>query len=313
MTNNNKPLISIIVPVYNVSPYLVKAINSLRVQSMQNIEIICVDDCSTDNSLEILRKFIGIDPRIKLLAHEKNYGVSCARNTALKIAKADYIMFLDPDDYTSPNFCETMYKAINESDYDLAVCNVNIEISPSMNGRNRGYTNDKNYANIKTSWVWNKIWKKSLMDKYEVKFPEGILGEDACFKNCYYIISNQKVNIINEKLYTYLIRIDSLMSAFDTLDNPVVFDCFAVAENTYNFYKKHNKLNEIYQHYFKSLGIAFKFLTEKNYNKIAEVMKKSLETKPEFKIYNYGLEVNNMKCEVPKEIIEKILSLRKNF
>ena len=135
-----KPLISIIIPVYNVSGYLVRALTSIVNQTLQNIEILCVDDCSTDNSLKILEDFSKKDTRIKIFKHDKNLGVSCTRNTALKHAKADYLMFLDPDDYVASKFCEKMYEAITKNDLDLVVCGVNVEIASDMT-YNRGYSN----------------------------------------------------------------------------------------------------------------------------------------------------------------------------
>lgn len=197
-------------------------------------------------------------------------------------------MFLDPDDWFEPTMCEKMYSKITGGEYDIVVCNVNTEVAKDMDGKNRGYTNERDYATINTSWCWNKIWKKSILDKFNITFPDGLLGEDACFKNCYYIVSNQKVGIVNEKLCNYLVRKDSLMSAFDTLDNSVVFDCFGIGEFTYQFYKKHGFLEHAYPHYFKSMGLGIKFLTEKNYDRVAKIICESLKTKPDIRIVENG-------------------------
>lgn len=308
--NQSKSLISIIIPVYNVGKYLEKALLSVINQTMTNIDIICVDDCSTDNSLEILQKFEKIDSRIKVLKHSKNLGVSCARNTGLAVVKTDYIMFLDPDDSYLPNICELMFEKMVSEDLDLVVCNVNIIMDLGMT-YNRGYTNDRNYATVRSAWVWNKIWRKSILDKYKIKFPEGLLGEDAYFKNCYYVISSGKVGIIENKLYNYLIRQDSLMSAFDTLDNPVVFDCFSIGELTYKFFKEHGVLNQAYEHYFKSMGLGIKFLTEKNYDKIAKIVFTSLQTKPEIKIGKGCFVANGIEYIIEEKIVDRVKKLFK--
>lgn len=297
------PLVSVIIPVYNVSPYLARSINSVINQTLNDIEIICVDDASTDNSLEILENFAKNDNRTKVLKHEKNLGVSCARNTALDVAKADYFMFLDPDDWYEPTICEKMYNKIHNNDYDVVVCNAKITLSEEMNGKNRGYTNERDYATINSAWSWNKIFKRKIIAEYDIKYPEGLLGEDAYFKNCYYIVSNKKVGIIDERLYNYYIRKDSLMSAFDTMDNPVVFDCFAIGELTYNFYKEHNFLSEVYQHYFKSMNIGTKFLTEKNYDKAVKIICNSLKNKKEIKIKNDCFCVNDREYRIVNTII----------
>lgn len=297
------PLVSIIIPVYNVSQYLIKSINSVRNQTLQDLEIICVDDASTDNSLSILEDFAKIDNRIKVLKHDKNLGVSCARNTALEIAKSDYLMFLDPDDWYEPTICEKMYNKIHNSNYDVVVCNVAITVSDDMNGRNRGYTNEKNYATINNSWSWNKIFKRKIIEEYKIRFPEGLLGEDAYFKNCYYAVSNRQVGIINEKLCNYFVRKNSLMSAFDTLDNPAVFDCFSIGELTYKFYKEHGYLGEAYQHYFKSMGIGIKFLSAKNYDRAVDIICNSLKQKREIRIKDKCFFVNGKEYTINNDVV----------
>lgn len=302
-TNNLIPKISVIVPVYNVEPYLERSLNSAINQTFKDIEIICVDDKSTDNSLSILENYAKKDNRIKVLKHNKNLGVSCTRNTALQVAKADYLMFLDPDDWYETTMCEKMYQKIYNSDYDIVVCNVAITISNDMNGKNRGYTNERDYATIKSSWSWNKIFKKSILDKYHIKYPEGLLGEDAYFKNCYYVVSNRNVGIINEKLCNYFVRKDSLMSAFDTMDNPVVFNCFDIGELTYKFFKEHNFLNEAYPHYFKSMGLGIKFLTEKNYDKVINIICNSLKNKKEIILKEKVFLANNIEYNINNDYI----------
>jgi GT2 family glycosyltransferase len=93
-----KPLVSVIVPIYNVEKYLSKSLNSLKGQTLKNIEIICVEDCSTDGSMKVLERIARTDKRIKIVKHKINSGLSEARNTGISIASAPYIMFLDSDD-----------------------------------------------------------------------------------------------------------------------------------------------------------------------------------------------------------------------
>ena len=300
-----KPLISIIIPVYNVDKYLVRALTSIVNQTLQNIEILCVDDCSTDNSLKILEDFSKKDTRIKIFKHDKNLGVSCTRNTALKHAKADYLMFLDPDDYVVSKFCEKMYETITKNDLDLVVCGVNVEIASDMT-YNRGYSNEKNYANINTNWVWNKIFKKDLIIKHDIKFPEGLLGEDAYFCNCYKLVSNDNFSTINEKLYTYYVRKDSLMSAIDTPDNNVMLDCFKIGDLTYNFFKKHNSLNRVYISFFRSINYGINHFTEKNYNMLANEIHKLLLNKPEIKIGTNCFVANNTEFTINRDVFDRV-------
>lgn len=300
-----KPLISIIVPVYNVSKYLYRALTSITNQTLQDIEILCVDDYSTDNSLKILKDFSKKDTRIKVFKHSQNLGVSCTRNTALKYAKADYLMFLDPDDYVVSKFCEKMYETITKDNLDLVVCGVNVEVANDMT-YNRGYSNEKNYANINTNWVWNKIFKKDLIIKHDIKFPEGLLGEDVYFCNCYKLVSNNKFSTTDEKLYTYYVRKDSLMSAIDTPDNNVMLDCFKIGNLTYNFFKKYNSLDKVYTSFFRSINYGINHFTEKNYDMLANEIHKLLLDKPKIKIGDDCFIVNNTEFTINKDVFDRV-------
>src|SRR5690606_8777138 len=118
MNRQNNPLVSVIVPVYNVEQYLDECLNSIRQQTYENIEIIVVEDCSTDDSLNTLTKHLK-DPRVKLIQHEKNSGLSAARNTGIDAAKGDYIMFADSDDLVHLSLIELCVKYAISNDADL--------------------------------------------------------------------------------------------------------------------------------------------------------------------------------------------------
>lgn len=111
--------LSIIVPVYNVEKYLSKCLESLIHQTLQDIEIICVDDGSTDSSLEILKSFAKTDSRIKVFS-QKNQGQSAARNLALKHAKGEYLGFVDSDDWVDLDYFEKLYRVAKSSNCDIA-------------------------------------------------------------------------------------------------------------------------------------------------------------------------------------------------
>lgn len=119
---NNNPKISVIIPVFNSEKYLDKAIESILIQSFNDFEIICVDDGSTDNSLKVCYQKAENDNRIKVI-HQENKGVSAARNKGIEAAKADYIVFLDADDYYTNDALETMYNDITREDADAAFYN----------------------------------------------------------------------------------------------------------------------------------------------------------------------------------------------
>ena len=120
------PLVSIIVPVYNVENYLAKCLESLINQSLKNIEIICVNDCSSDKSLDVLNKYSALDSKVRIINNNINKGLSYARNIGIQESKANYIMFCDSDDFYEPDMCFKMYNAINDNSVELAICDVNV-------------------------------------------------------------------------------------------------------------------------------------------------------------------------------------------
>ena len=122
--NTEKKLISVMVPVYNVAPYITNCLESLIHQTYTNLEIILVDDGSTDNSLEICQEYAKKDKRIKVI-HKENGGLSTARNAGLDVATGDYYSFVDSDDYISTRFYEIMLKIALEHSADIVECDYN--------------------------------------------------------------------------------------------------------------------------------------------------------------------------------------------
>ena len=111
--------ISVIVPVYNVENYLIQCLDSIINQTLKDIEIICVDDCSPDNSIEILEEYKNKDNRISIIRHSNNQGLGPARNTGLKHANGEYISFVDSDDYIDKNFLFYLYSTAKKYDSDV--------------------------------------------------------------------------------------------------------------------------------------------------------------------------------------------------
>ena len=112
-------MISVIIPVYNSEDYLFVTLNSILKQTYSDLEIICIDNCSTDSSVEILEYFSKKDERIVILRNIEDKGASFSRNRGLKYAKGDYIFFLDSDDWVSPNTLEELFKNAESNDSDL--------------------------------------------------------------------------------------------------------------------------------------------------------------------------------------------------
>ena len=119
-----QPKVSVIIPVYNCEAFLPECIDSLRRQTMQEIEMIFVCDASPDNSLAILHKYEAMDSRIRVIAFEKNRGVSAARNAGIEVAAGEYVIFCDSDDWIEPQMYERLYAMAQEHDADIAFCRV---------------------------------------------------------------------------------------------------------------------------------------------------------------------------------------------
>ena len=181
------PLISIIVPVYNSLPYLEEAFNSLFDQTYSNLEIIAVDDGSTDGSSQMLDKLSLCDNRM-LVFHRRNQGVSDARNFGLSISKGEYVSFLDSDDYCDREYIQTLYKNICNFEVPIATCHYSIvDNNGNINTVDRNsdlvvvpYRTYDFLANYSHFVVWGTLFKKSVIenlrfsDKYKV-------GEDTLF------------------------------------------------------------------------------------------------------------------------------------
>lgn len=182
------PLISFIVPIYNVERYLQKCVDSILAQSYSNIEVVLVDDGSTDESVAICDSYANRDKRVQVI-HKENGGASSARNEGLSFAHGSYIAFIDSDDYVSPSMAEKLLDAISKTDSDLAMCNFaytdelgNITESFSDDTKAGEYRTEELLRKVAAGWtfgilVWNKLFKKELFDG-GLLFLEGRIAED---------------------------------------------------------------------------------------------------------------------------------------
>lgn len=177
--------ISIIMPVYNVEKYLVRSLNSIRFQTYQNIEIICVLDRPTDGSAEIAAKIAAEDDRIKLIIQPSNKGLPAARNSGVKHSTGEYIHFMDSDDFLSPDFYETLIHAAEKSNADVAACSVYYEKKPRKSiwfYKSEVLTDidekmEKTEVTIR-GWAWKYLIRKSFWDEHNFSFPDLVPMED---------------------------------------------------------------------------------------------------------------------------------------
>lgn len=179
-------LISVIVPVYNVEKYLHKCINSILNQTYKNLEIILIDDGSTDNSGKICDEYALKDNRIKVI-HKENGGLSSARNAGLDICSGDYIGFVDSDDYIAEDMYEYLYVNLKKNNADVAMCNFYLEyqngrIEKVSNLNDFELSNDESIIDFYLNnniliGIWNKLFRHDII-KF-VKFPIGQCCEDT--------------------------------------------------------------------------------------------------------------------------------------
>ncbi len=197
--------VSIIVPVYNTEKYLEKCLESLSKQSLEDIEIICVDDGSSDNSGTICDKFAALDKRFTVI-HKKNEGVSTARNTALDIAKGEYVGFVDSDDWVESTMFEVLYEKAHSSSADIVQCSYNgarkCEKKMTLSGEEEIIPAFMD--GVISNSVWDKIYKRELISA--IRFPIDLrFAEDFEF-NALSLLSSRLVIAIPDTLYHYIER-----------------------------------------------------------------------------------------------------------
>ena len=250
--------VSIIVPVYNVEKYLKRCLDSLVMQTLDGIEIICINDGSTDKSLEILNEY---GTSITII-NQENAGLSCARNAGLQIAQGEYIGFVDSDDWVDLDFFEKLYKAAKKHDADVAVAGIlrlhKFGKKYHLRFKDEIVTNDVNkkfeLCEVPDKWyVWNKIYKKETLLNNSIKFVENLIFEDCIFTPQALHKLNTLVTVPNTYYY-YWRHANSTV----TLKNEK-----AKKDNAYvnkwveGYFKKHNiKVNKPITKRYKIFGLC---------------------------------------------------------
>lgn len=210
------PLISIIIPVYNAEKYIEECIKSLCTQTLKDCEFIFINDGSKDSSRNIIEKYSHIDSRVKLM-NQENQGVSIARNEGIRLAKGEYVGFVDADDFIEDDMLEVLYKEISEKNIDLIISNFQTQLD-GQKGISKldipiGKILDKKYieeniiykfiSSNELNTVCTKLYKNKLITRYNIKFPEKVdLGEDGLF-NLRYIIQCKNILYIDYLGYHY--------------------------------------------------------------------------------------------------------------
>lgn len=207
--------VSIIVPVYNVEKYLDRCLNSLVNQTLKNIEIIVVNDGSTDNSQSVIDSYVKKYPKKVKAFITKNGGQGSARNYGLSKSIGEYVGYVDSDDYVELNMYNDMYSIAQKKKSDVVICGCNVVYENSEKVEqsfDRKILNDnKKNAYFGKTAVWNKLYKKELLVNNNLKFRSNVWYEDFDFTLNLLSVSN-RVDYLNKPLYNYLIRKGSTMN-----------------------------------------------------------------------------------------------------
>ena len=211
-------MLSVIVPVYNTAPFLPGCLDSLLGQIYRNLEIICVNDGSTDDSAAILDAYAAKDARIQVI-HQKNAGVSAARNRGIEVAKGDWITFVDGDDWLEPwGYEKAMAGAMGNADIiHFGTCLDSWCESEESENLLKWFSSQLTEGiqplpvryGVMNSNVTNKLYRRELIVKYGIRFPEGVAyAEDLAFHYLYFSVA-RRVYTLRDKIYHYVFRGDS--------------------------------------------------------------------------------------------------------
>ena len=265
--------VSVIVPVYNTEKYLRRCLDSLVNQTIEDIEIIVINDCSPDNSKEILKEYEKkYKDKIKVFHNKTNKGIGYNRNYGIKKATGEYIGFVDSDDWVNETMYDKLYKKAKTDKLDLVLCNfhkmlekendleeiASSEISYFKN------TNLKQTPNLLLDVElapWNKLYKKELIK--EITFPENLKYEDTIFV-LKAMARSKKIGMVDEKLNYYLVRSKSET----TVMNKKVYNILKVSKMMIDELKSHDYYNDV-KDYAEAMTIRnlFRYTLQQRYQK----------------------------------------------
>ena len=241
--------VSVIVPFYNVEEYIEKCLETLVKQTLEEIEIILVNDGSKDGSSKIAKKYQKMYPNKVVYLEKENGGLSDARNYGIPYAKGEYIAFLDSDDYVEKDMYSQMYEIAKKENSDMVECNFYWEYEDSKKEDIGKTYEQKNEMLEKIRVVaWNKLIKREILEKTQIKFPKGYYYEDVEFT--YKLIPYlNKVSFLKKPCVHYIQRQGSI-SNFQNERTKEIFD---VLDHVIEYYKE----NKIYEEYKEELEYIY--------------------------------------------------------
>ncbi|MBQ9245015.1 glycosyltransferase [bacterium] len=332
------PKVSIIIPFYNVEDYIEECLRSVLSQTLKDIEIILINDASTDKTKSIVDSYAKNDNRIKILEVDTRHGQGYARNRGIEIATGEYIGFVDSDDFVEKNMFETLYNKAKETDSDITMCQVK-----EYDDMNAKYSTSDYYAltilekfqdNIFSAddtkeqlldinvALWNKIYKREYLLNTGEKFPEGYIYEDLPFFFGTYLPA-KRINIVWKSLYSYRTnRKNSTMQQF----NNKILDRSPMVALTYEKLKKLPYFEEIKKEVqawiINDLFHRYTLLKENFHREFFFLMKKTFQNleieniedeywKKVYHFQGYLLVINNTFEEFNQKVFNEYLDIHK--
>lgn len=212
-------LVSVIIPVYKTEKYLERCLDSVLCQDYENIEIICVEDCSPGISgstcREILQSFRARDNRVKVIFHDSNLGLGGARNTGISAARGKYLASVDSDDVMKPHMVSTLVESAERGGYDIVSCGFD-RVDEQEELLQQDLPIEQEYIRTECLDIfriinpafWNKLWKRSLFIDNNITFPQYLYYQDAA-TTPKLVFHAERIGVINESLYSYTVRGES--------------------------------------------------------------------------------------------------------
>ena len=272
-----RPKVSVIVPIYNSEKYLEKCIKSIVEQSLKEIEIILINDGSTDNSHAICEKYKEKYPEKIMYINNKNIGCSATRNLGLKKANAEYIAFVDSDDYIEKDMYERMYSKMKNKDLDLVITGVKYKkVNGNLIKRKLPKVSLKKFEKLEEKnlimLVVNKLFKKEIIEKRKINFLEECHYQEDLLFSFQYTIYAKKIETIREEYYNYILHGSNSVYNIEKR-----LDAFETYRNLYEYLNKKD-MRYLLKYYYKLfdlyvIGGIYLLLSDKNYISIEDYLK----------------------------------------
>jgi len=310
--NRMSEKITIIIPVYNVEEYLKECLESVLRQTYSDIDIILINDGSTDSSLKICKEFQTKDKRISIY-NQENKGLAEVRNKGIELCKTEYFVFVDSDDILEPNFIEQLVLYKNRYQSDIIVASVyrkKKEKLENWRGKIKEYTGEEiikkiiSEKNFYTS-ACGKLLKKDLFKN--IKFPSGRIYEDLSTMYKVYLVTQKKIIIIGEKLYFYRIREGSILNTKFYLQKMDIFKAIEEMKENLNF-KYLNELNTLEIESILSFLISIA-INDLPYANITNIFKQKLKKNFKNILFNYKINFFK-KCLITLYLINDNITIK---